>query len=156
MGAESEWTEKVRIYRIPDCKMVTSGDGLMGQGSFTLFHEWFSRQTVFPIYSFDFLREGDEPGTLNWNYVHDDRMDVPDGLEVVDFMGGYYAVVTGRDGADTAALHGIVDEYLDRHRLEIDGSRPSFGHILSGYELIKETLGKGQMDYWFPIRRSDA
>jgi len=148
-----EWTEKVRIYHIPDCKMVSSGDGSFGQKNFTLFNDWFSKQTIFPIYSFDFLREGDKPGTLNWNYIYDERMEVPDEFNIVDFKGGYYAVITGVDGKDISAVCAVRDEYLKKHNLVIDESRHSFGHILSGYELIKETLGAGQMDYWFPIRK---
>lgn len=155
MNTIHEWTEKVRIYCIPDCKMVSSGDGFFGQENFNVFHEWFSKQTIFSIFSFDFLREGDKPGTMNWNYIYDERMDVPDGLEIIDFKGGYYAVITGIDGVDTTAAYKIRDEYLGKHNLVIDGERPSFGHVLSGYELIKETLGTGQMDYWFPIKRAE-
>lgn len=150
-----EWTEKVRIYRIPDCKMVSSGDGFFGQDNFSRFDEWMSKQTVFPIYPFDFLREGDKPGTLNWNYIYDERMEVPDAFEIVDFKGGYYAVVTGIDGKDTAAADKIRGEYLQNHNLVEDKTRPAFGHILSGYELIKETLGAGQMDYWLPVKRAE-
>jgi len=148
-----EWTEKVRIYKIPDCKMVSSGDGFFGQENFARFNEWFSKQTVFPIYSFDFLREGDKPGTLNWNYIYDEKLDVPDEFEIVDFKGGYYAVITGVDGTDCSTAYKIRDEYLKTHNLVADESRPGFGHILSGYELIKKTLGAGQMDYWIPIKR---
>jgi len=151
----SEWTEKVRIYHMPDCKMVSSGDGFFGQDNFSRFNEWFSKQTVFPIYSFDFLREGDKPGTLNWNYIYDERMEVPDAFEIVDFKGGYYAVVTGIDGKDYAAADKIRGEYLQNHNLVEDKTRPAFGHILSGYELIKETLGAGQMDYWLPVKRAE-
>ena len=82
-------------------------------------------------------------------------MNVPDGLEIVDFKGGYYAVITGVDGTDCAAAYKIRDEYLKTHKLVVDESRPGFGHILSGYELIKETLGAGQMDYWFPVKRAE-
>lgn len=152
MDSTPKWTEFVRIYHMPDCKMVSSGDGQFGQENFTRFDEWFSQQTVFPIYPFDFLRDGDEPGTLNWNYVYDERMDVPDEFEIVDFKGGYYAVITGIDGADTAAAYEIRDKYLEEHGLQPDESRPAFGHILSGYELIKESLGAGQMDYWLPVK----
>ena len=65
---------------------------------------------IFPngqIYTFDFLREGDKPGTLNWNYIYDERMNVPDELEIVDFKGGYYAVITGVDGTDCSTAYKI-------------------------------------------------
>jgi len=152
---KNEWTEQVRIYYIPDCKMVSSGDGMFGQENFTRFLEWFSRQTVFPIYSFDFLSDGSTPGTLCWYYIYDERMDVPDEFEIVDFKGGHYAVITGVDGTDSSLAYQIRDEYLQRHNLVADESRPGFGHVLSGYELIKETLGAGQMDYWLPVKRAE-
>jgi hypothetical protein len=154
MNNENEWSEKVRLYHIPDCKMVSSGDGLFGQENFTRFDEWFSKQTVFPIYPFDFLREGDSPGTLNWNYIYDERMDVPDEFAIVDFKGGYYAVITGIDGTDPAPAYQIRDQYLKDHNLVVDETRPQFGHILSGYKLIRDTLGAGQMDYWIPVTRA--
>jgi AraC family transcriptional regulator len=157
MSNKPEWTEQVRIYKIPDCKMVSSGDGFFGQENFTRFNQWFSKQTVFPsIYTFDFLGEGSQPGTLNWYYIYDERLDVPDEFEIVDFKGGYYAVITGVDGTDSAAAYEIRDEYLKKHKLIVDESRPGFGHVLSGYELIKETLGAGQMDYWIPVKREEG
>jgi hypothetical protein len=155
MSVQSEWTEKVRIYFMPDCKMVSSGDGNFGDETFDHFDRWMSKQTVFPIFSYDFLRQGDKPGTFNWNYVYDPRMQVPDEFEIVDFKGGYYAVITGIDGKRADAAMQIRDEYLKKHRLVIDDTRPAFGHVLSGYELIKQTLGAGQMDYWFPVRRAE-
>jgi hypothetical protein len=37
ISKEPQWTEKVRIYHMPDCKMVSSGDGLFGDDNFALF-----------------------------------------------------------------------------------------------------------------------
>jgi AraC family transcriptional regulator len=134
------WTEKCRIYHIPDCKMVSSGDGLFGDENFTLFEKWMSKQTVFTIYPFDFLREGDEPEKMNWMYVYDERIEVPKELEIIDFKGGYYAVVTDIDTKGNQGAVQARDEYLKKHNLVIDKSRPEMGHILTGYPLIKETL----------------
>jgi AraC family transcriptional regulator len=147
------WTETVRIYHFPDCRMVSSGDGVFGDGNFERFGEWLSAQTVFPIYPFDFLGDGSKPGSFCWYYVYDESMDVPEEFEVVDFKGGYYAVITGVDGADASAAYQVREQYLKRHGLVEDKSRPAFGHVLTGYELIKESLGSGQMDYWMPVKR---
>ena len=155
MKIKRGWTEKVRIYRIPDCKMVSSGDGVFGDEHFNRFDAWFSKQTILPIYPFDFLREGGAPGTFNWNYVYDERMDVPAEFPIVDFKGGYYAVVTSVDGQDSRAAMKIRDKYLKKHKLVIDESRPAFGHVLTGVKLIRETLGAGQMDYWVPVKRAE-
>jgi AraC family transcriptional regulator len=151
---KTEWTEAVRIYNFPDCKMVSSGDGLFGDENFDRFDAWFSKQTVFPlIYPFDFLGDGKTPGTFCWYYVYDERMDVPAEFEIVDFKGGYYAVITGVDAGEFSSVMQTRDEYLAKHNLVIDETRSEFGHILSGIKLIKETLGAGQMDYWLPVKR---
>jgi AraC family transcriptional regulator len=34
--------ELVRIYEIPDCKMVSSGIGMFGEEKFERFNNWFS------------------------------------------------------------------------------------------------------------------
>jgi AraC family transcriptional regulator len=86
-------------------------------------------------------------------YVYDERMDVPDSLSIIDFKGGYYAVITDIDAKPNTGAMRIRDEYLEKHALVIDKSRPELGHILTGYSLIKETLGSGQMDYWTPVKK---
>ena len=34
--------ETVRIYEIPDCKMVSSGIGMFGEEKFTNFNKWIT------------------------------------------------------------------------------------------------------------------
>ena len=36
--------QNVRIYEIPDCKMVSSGVGMFGDGTLEKFDEWLSMQ----------------------------------------------------------------------------------------------------------------
>ena len=50
MAEKQPHTQTVRVLYIPDCKMVSSGAGFFGEQNFTLFDEWFSKQTVFPGY----------------------------------------------------------------------------------------------------------
>ena len=145
----------VRINRFPDCKMVSSGFGSFGDPNFTLFDKWMSAQNVFPgMFSYDFLSDCGGTG-MQWMYVYDERMDVPDGLQIIDFKGGYYAVITAID-CDAASYKWAIEsreEYLNAHGLEFDNSRWQLGHILSGYNLAKEIFGAGQMDYWMPIKK---
>ena len=47
---EKVYTQTIRIIRFPDCKMVSSGFGAFGEPNFTLFEEWFSKQTVYNYY----------------------------------------------------------------------------------------------------------
>ncbi len=92
---------------------------------------------------------------MQWMYLYDERMEVPDQLKIVDFKGGYYAVVTAIDGdaSSYACAMASRDEYLRANSLEIDADRWQLGHILTGYPLVKDIFGAGQMDYWTPIKK---
>jgi hypothetical protein len=67
-------------------------------------------------------------------------MEVPDGLKIIDFKGGYYAVITAidQDGASYEGAMTARDEYLKAHGLAFDDTRWQLGHILTGYPLAKE------------------
>ena len=36
--------QSIRIYEMPDCKMVSSGKGMFGEKKFNRFEEWISVQ----------------------------------------------------------------------------------------------------------------
>ena len=150
-------TQTVRILHFPDCKMVSSGFGAFGDPNFTLFEEWFDRQTIYPgLYGYDFLSDCGGAG-MQWMYIYDGHMEVPDALKIIDFKGGYYAVITAIDG-DGASYEGAMasrDEYLKANGLAFDDTRWQLGHILTGYPLAKELFGAGQMDYWMPIKKAE-
>jgi len=145
--------ETVRIYEIPDCKMVTSGVGMFGEDKFDRFAHWFASipQSMFPR---DFLGDGGPnfPGSLCWYYMYEEGMDVPDDFEIVGFKGGLYAVMTDIDQqTDVEALNKIRDEFLASHGFEFDGSRPELGNIITPTS-AREVLGYEQMDYYTPIK----
>jgi len=150
------YAQAVRIVHFPDCRLVTSGIGAFGDASFALFEKWFSAQTAFSgVYSYDFLTDSCGAG-LQWLYAYDERMQVPDELEVIDFTGGYYAIVTAIDASEDsyAAAMTLRDDFLDKHGLVIDENRWELGHILTGAPLSQELFGGKQMDYWTPIRKT--
>lgn len=149
--------QTVRIIFFPDCKMVSSGFGSFGEPNFALFQEWFGKQTVYPsLYSYDFLSDcGGASSGMQWMYIYNEHMEVPDKLKIIDFKGGYYAVVTAID-CDAPSYECAMaarDEYLRANGLEFDTSRWQLGHILTGYPLVKDIFGAGQMDYWMPIKK---
>lgn len=152
---DKNMTQAVRIIRFPDCKMVSSGLGNFGDPNFRLFEEWFDQQTVYPgLYSYDFVSDCGGLG-MQWMYIYDERMEVPNTLKIIDFKGGYYAVVTAID-CDASSYECAMasrDAYLRANGLELDDSRWQLGHILTGYPLVKEIFGAGQMDYWMPIKK---
>ena len=139
----------VRIYEMPACKMVSSGTGMFGEGSFQLFDEWLSSQKrgLFPK---DFLF-GTEEGFV-WLYLYEDGMDVPGEFEIIDFPGGLYAVATDIDQkTDKKLMDTEIDKFLNENGLERDVSRSELGNIITS-PLAKEILGYEQMDYYIPIK----
>ena len=141
--------ELVRIYEIPDCKMVSSGIGMFGEEKFERFGNWFSSlpKTIFPH---DFLFE--EKGSLHWVFLYDPNMDVPKEFDIIDFKGGLYAVYCDIDQkTDIEAMYKVKREFLKPFGYEFDKSRPEMGHII-GSPSTKKVLGYAQMDYWTPIK----
>ena len=147
--------ELVRVYEIPDCKMVSSGTGMFGEEKFENFGKWFSSlpRTIFPR---DFLfwdGEYGKSGGFHWLYQYEKGMDVPNEFDIIDFKGGLYAVLTGIDQkTDKKALNAQRDEFLNAHGFEIDKARPELGNIITPPSAEK-VLGYNQMDYYTPIKK---
>lgn len=144
--------EAVRVYYIPECKMVSSGRGMFGEGVLEAFSEWFGMQPcgAFPKDYLWFDGQG-----FVWYYVYSEGMDVPERFEIVDFPGGLYAVATGKDNdsasydAVMAALNGFIES---SGCFERDPARAELGNIITPPEAAK-AMGYEQMDYYMPIRR---
>lgn len=141
--------QSVRIYEMPDCKMVSSGIGMFGEGKFNLFEEWLSSQKrgLFPK---DFLFWAGE-GFI-WLYMYEDGMNVPNEFEIVDFQGGLYAVATDIDQkTDKGIMDAEIDKFLSENGFERDISRSELGNIITS-PLAKEIMGYEQMNYYIPIK----
>lgn len=145
--------ESVRIYEIPDCKMVSSGVGMFGDRNFERFNQWFSAlpKTIFPKdYLFWDEKGGKTPG-FHWLYLYEEGMKPPEAFRLIDFKGGLYAVITGIDGQNNEKEMAAVKEFVDSHGFVIDDSRPSLGNIITPRS-AQAVLGYCQMDYYTPIR----
>lgn len=141
--------QSIKIYEMPDCKMVSSGKGMFGEEKFNRFEEWFSSQKrgLFPK---DFLFGGEDGFT--WLYMLEDGMNVPPEFEIVDFKGGLYAVATDIDQkTDTELMNAEVNKFLSENGFERDDLRPQLGNIITS-PLAQEIMGYEQMDYYFPIK----
>lgn len=149
--------QNVRIYEIPDCKMISSGVGMFGDGTLERFMEWMSSQPR-GVYPKDFLfwdGAWKESGGFHWLYIYENGMEVPEDLKIIDFKGGLYAVATDIDQkTNRKAMAAEVDAFLDENGFERDKTRPELGNIITT-SLIKETLGYDQMDYWVPIKAKE-
>jgi len=141
--------QSIRIYEMPDCKMVSSGKGMFGEEKFNRFEEWLSSQKrgLFPK---DFLL-GEEDG-FTWLYMFEDGMSVPPEFETVDFKGGLYAVATDIDQkTDTELMNAETDKFLRENGFERDPLRKELGNIITSHA-AQEIMGYEQMDYYFPVK----
>jgi len=142
--------EMVRIYEIPDCKMVSSGIGNFGEGKFGRFEQWFVSlpQSIYPQ---DFLFWDGEG--FHWLWIYTKDLNVPDEFDIIDFKGGLYAVCCGIDQqTDMDTMYKIKREFLDKFDYEIDESRSGMGHNVTS-TAGNNVLGYNQMDYWTPIKQ---
>ena len=141
--------QSIRIYEMPDCKMVSSGKGMFGEEYFNRFEEWLSLQKrgLFPK---DFLFSGEDGFT--WLYMLEDSMSVPAEFEIIDFHGGLYAVATDIDQkTDMDSMNTEVDKFLNENGFKRDDSRPQLGNIITS-PAVNKIMGYDQMDYYFPIK----
>ena len=141
--------QSIRIYEMPTCKMVSSGVGMFGEGNFCIFEEWFSspERGLFPK---DFLYWAGEG--FVWLYLFEEGMEVPPGLEVIEFQGGLYAVATDIDQkTDRELMNAEIDRFLEENGFERDSSRPELGNIITS-PLAQKIMGYEQMDYYIPIQ----
>jgi len=153
MAEQTNGVEAVRVYEIPDCKMVSSGIGMFGEEKFERFGKWFSAQprSIFPKDYLFWDGEWQVSGGFHWLYVYEDGMDVPSEFDVIDFKGGLYAVVTGIDGKSNSEARAAVSNFIKTHGFERDDSRRELGNVITPPS-AKTVLGYVQMDYFTPIR----
>lgn len=146
--------QSVRIYEIPDGRMVSSPVGMFGQEAFDAFDAWLSKQPrgIFPR---DFLTWDEQQQGFRWLCLYEDGMDVPAPMEIVDFHGGLYAVATDVDQrTDKQAMDEQVEAFLAANHLMRDFSRPEMGNIITP-PAARDILGYEQMDYYYPVMHSD-
>ena len=142
----------VRIYEMPNCKMVSSGIGMFGEEKFERFSEWMSLQKRY-LFPKDFLF-WDGSG-FHWMYMYEEGMDVPKEFEIIDFQGGLYAVATDIDQkTDTELMKKEVDNFLNENGFERDASRAELGNIITS-PIAKKIMGYEQMDYYTPIKSKE-
>ena len=154
LGGAPHSMQAIRIYDMPECKMVASPVGMFGEAALDAFNTWMETQprTLFPK---DFLTWDDSDPAhpeFRWYYQHAEGMALPEGAEVVDFPGGMYAVATGIDQqTDKDAMDAAVVEFITRHGLEMDPTRRELGNIITS-PAVSAVLGFEQMDYYYPVR----
>lgn len=142
--------QNVRIVEFPNCKMVSSGTGMFGDGKLERFEQWFSNlpQSVYPK---DFLYHNGKG--FCWLYLYDESLNPPVEFELVDFQGGLYSVATDIDQHTNLDEMKIkVDNFLNGHGFQRDFTRFEMGSIITS-PLAAETLGYCQMDYFTPIKK---
>ncbi len=139
----------VRIIEIPACRMAQSGSGMFGDGVLERFDQWFSQLPREP-WPNDYLY-WDGQG-FRWLYRLRPGQEEPEGIDVVDFPGGLYAVATDIDQqTDMDAMAQAVDAFLDAHGLMRDSSRQELGNVITPPK-AHAIMGFQQMDYYTPVK----
>ncbi len=142
--------ENVRIYWLPEGRMVSSQCGMFGDGKLEKFNEWFSG-LVRPLYPRDFLWYDEKQGGFVWYYMYSEGMNVPEDFPIVDFKGGLYAVATEIDGEDSSELMQIIRSFIVEKGFEEDSTRRIMGTVTTPPQ-ASQILGYEQMDYFVPIK----
>jgi len=164
IGRLIEITEKldskipdVMIVKIPNFRAVTSGLCVWGE-DFENFHEWRqSHNHLFKNVIFDcpdFLTGKEEK--FEWFWAVGDEVSQADvyPYEIVEFVGGLYAVTVSMDGDGEShnKVRAKVTKWLETTNFEEDTSRVKMGHIIYYDEEIKKGLGYNQMNLYEPIK----
>ena len=142
--------QNIRIVEIPSCTVAVSKPGMFGNGNLERFDEWFSGQPR-GIWPKDFLYF--ENGAFRWACIVESGADVPAEFEICRWNTGLYAVATDIDGqTDKEAMDKAVNEFIAKHGLERDASRPEMGNVITPPSAA-EILGFCQMDYWYSVKK---
>lgn len=143
--------EKVRIYEMPACKMVSSQCGMFGDGKLERFNEWFSSLQR-PMFPKDFMFYDHQQEGFIWYYIYNEGMDVPQDFSIINFPGGLYAVATDVDGQDSSETITTIKNFIEEKGcFEEDASRSYLGNIPTPPSACK-AMGYEQMDYYVPIK----
>lgn len=159
---KAEERNKVRIIELPACKMVTSGPA-NGEDAFApgeclmRFHEWFTeydKQRTDQFYPRNFMWSP-PGGGFQWGFAVDEIPADTNGLDVIDFPGGLYAVAISvdADGQDHDRVYNGILEWVNNSGcfvLDETDERRSLGNITSP-PFVKDIIGYDQMDLYFPI-----
>lgn len=143
--------EKVRIYEMPACKMVSSQCGMFGDGRLERFDEWFSSLPR-PMFPKDFMFYDQQQEGFIWYYIYSEGINVPQDFSIIDFPGGLYAVATDVDGQDSSETITTIKNFIEEKGcFEEDASRTYLGNIPTPPSACK-AMGYEQMDYYVPIK----
>ncbi|MEA4832897.1 hypothetical protein SDC9_156681 [bioreactor metagenome] len=96
-----------------------------------------------------------ESGGFHWLYIYREDTKVPDGLKVINFKGGLYAIVTGIDGQSSYEEMAAVEAFISAHGFERDPSRPDMGNVITPKDAQK-VLGYNQMNYFTAIKQKEG
>lgn len=143
--------ENVRVYEIPQCKMVSSPCGMFGDAAMEDFSGWMESlpRTVFPQ---DFLWFDEERGGFVWYYIHHAGLPVPSAYDIIDFPGGLYAVACGVDGQSSEDVIRAIRRFVkDKGCFAEDASRRQLGNVITS-PAAQAAMGYSQMDYYLPIK----
>ena len=142
--------ENVRVYEMPECKMISSRCGMFGDAAMDEFSDWIDAlpRAMFPQ---DFLWFDEERGGFVWYYMYRDGLVTPDAFDIVDFPGGLYAVACDVDGESNENAMSAIRLFIQAKGCFVeDTSRKWLGNVITP-PAVRKAMGYSQMDYYMPI-----
>jgi len=162
MSIKKSARNDVRIVELPACKMVSSGRvgwdvAFEENGAFAKFEAWFAKYDktrADAFYSRDFMWGTDDWG--EWVYAVTQVPEGLDGLEVIDFPGGLFAVANSVDGdnKDHNAVRKDMEVWVKNSgcfAVDVSDTRFRMGHVTTPPG-AKKAMGYEQMDLYLPIK----
>ena len=158
----------LRIIELPACRMVSSGrspwDKAFGpDGPLSRFDQWltaYSQSYTDHLQVRDLMWGPTSGAWVEWAFAVKEVPDGIDGLEVIDFPGGLFAVAISvdGDGRDHDRVHKGIQKWVRKSgcfALDETGERFCMGSITSP-PAARDAMGYHQMDLYFPIRVKGA
>ncbi|MCL2446823.1 MAG: helix-turn-helix domain-containing protein [Oscillospiraceae bacterium] len=158
----------VRIIDLPACKMVSSGrvgwgDAFEPGGPMERFDKWFTaydKTRADRFYPRDFMYGPEDGAWVEWAFAVTEIPTGIDGLGVIDFPGGLFAVAVSvdADGKDHGRVHNGIKDWVKASNcfaLDMSDTRFCMGHI-STPPKARDVMGYHQMDLYVPIRVREA
>lgn len=155
---EAIYMENVRVIRIPELKVVSSG-AITSKEEYDAYNHWCStidaKQYITPR---DFKWLNDDGKYIECIFAIPENCDEFGGYKLVNFPGGLYAVITVKDTLeDSNSIREGIDKWISESEcFEIStrendiAERYTMSHVITP-EIFKMKMGYHLSDIFFPI-----
>jgi AraC family transcriptional regulator len=148
--------EKIKIVKIPACKVISSGRFAIGDEVCNKFSESILKKQS-DLFPHDFMWFDSKAGKMVWYYVLLNKNISINGFEIIDFEGGLYASAVAKDGddADGKLVYNTIKEWIDQSDcFELDEREEHQTMFNMPLPCTKEIMGYAQIEIYVPMKIS--